>query len=599
MGRRFDEAGGGRALASVVKDTLLESGPVARHPALRQVLGPLENPASFGSRGFSFRLPFGMKLPIIVDTHLRVRRDDLRAAKLSVRDLRDAFSYDNPDFFKKQRMGFYTGETDRTFSLVEATKDEVLLPRGVWDRLRERLGREGVEPVVEDRTISGTTSLPPFHWEAPFELDPDQRSAAKQCVYGRNGIVVGPCASGKTEVALRAIAKIGERTIVVVHTERILKSWVEKATERFPGSFVGAFYGKKKQPDADLVVGMVRTVLNHVRKNPGWADLFGCFVLDEAHHAPATTFAEVVGSFAAKWRLAFTATPKRKDAKEALFFDAFGAVPRRSPRSGKASSGPKVLFEITDAMLDRYGRIMPIDVVVVPTDFEFDLNRERELEAEGWEREPKESSVASVRRWAKAVDLDGSLKPYAEMLDEMSRDKRRQARILAYLLPEVAAGRPSLLLADRREFCLEMRAWLRRRKIEAGALMGGRQRAEADRTEDALNEGKLLVAVGTTVADEGMDIGCLARGFGCTPAASNPGRLTQQFGRFKRLHPGKGDAVYFYFWDRRVRGLQDHLRAIFNAVKPPHRVWWSDEPGKRVALDRRLVRELELAAKED
>jgi superfamily II DNA or RNA helicase len=540
-----------------------------------------------------------MKLPIVVDTHLRVRRDDLKAARLSVREIREAFSYDNPEYYKKERLGFYVGDTDKTFTLVEATSDELLLPRGVWDRFAERLAREGVAPEVEDRTVHGTTSLPPFHWEAPFELDPDQRSAARQCVLGRQGIVLGPCASGKTEVALRAIAKIAERTLVVVHTERILKSWVEKATARFPGTFVGAFYGKKKQPDADLVVGMVRTVLNHVRRYPGWANSFGCFVLDEAHHAPATTFAEVVGSFPAKWRIAFTATPRRKDAKEALFFDAFGAVPRRSSRTGKVTSGPKVLFEITDEMLDRYGRIMPIDVVVVPTDFEFDLNRERELEAAGWEREARESAVVSVKRWARDTDFCGSLLPYAEMLDEMARDKRRQARILAYLLPEVAAGRPSLLLADRREFCLEMRAWLRRRKIDVGALMGGRQRKEADQTEEALREGKLLVAVGTTVADEGMDIGVLSRGFGCTPAASNPGRLTQQFGRFKRLHEGKDDAVYYYFWDRRVRGLQDHLRAIFNAVKPPHRTWWSDAPGKLVALDRRLVRELELAAKED
>jgi hypothetical protein len=61
---------------------------------------------------------------------------------------------------------------------------------------------------------------------------------------------------------------------------------------------------------------------------------------------------------------------------------------------------------------------------------------------------------------------------------------------------------------------------------------------------------------------------------------------------------GKVDASYYYFWDRRIGGLQDHLRAIFNAVKPPHRVWWSDEPGRRIELSRRLVRELELAARE-
>lgn len=46
--------------------------------------------------------------------------------------------------------------------------------------------------------------------------------------------------------------------------------------------------------------------------------------------------------------------------------------------------------------------------------------------------------------------------------------------------------------------------------------------------------------------------------------------------------------------DRRVRGLRGHLRAVFNAVSAPHRTWWSEEPGGRVPLTRRLVRELEL-----
>lgn len=539
-------------------------------------------------------------LPIRVNSHLAVRRSDLKSAGLSVRDLRDAFEYDNPDFWKKERLGFYTGDTPKKFSLIESDETELRLPRGVLDRVNEILEAEHVVPRIVDETVSGTSSFLSTvsalsDWTAPFRLHPDQRSAAKACARRRAGLVVGPCASGKTEVALRAISLIGERAIVVVHTERILKSWLEKATARFPNARIGAFYGKKKEPDADIVVGMVKSVLNRVRSEPGWARGFGTFVLDEAHHAPATTFSEVVSSFPARNRLAFTATPARKDKKEALLFDAFGADSVRSKRSGKKTSGPRILFRITDEMLDRYGRIMPIDVVLVPTDFYFDLDRVDELDTEGWARERKESAVASVKRWVKETGDEGGTKPYTEMLDEMARDKRRQARILSYLLPEVAAGNPSLLLADRREFCLEMKSWLKRRKMEVGTLMGGKNRKEADKTEDSLNAGKLLVAVGTSIADEGMDIKVLSRGFGCTPVGSNPGRLTQQFGRFKRLseETGKVDAAYFYFWDRRITGLRRHLRAISNVVKPPHRIWWSDEPGKRVRLTRDLVATLE------
>lgn len=538
------------------------------------------------------------RLPVRVDSHLAIGRSDLKAAGLGLRDLREPFEYDNPEFWKRERLGFFTGDTPRKISLVETDSDEIRLPRGVLDRLLEILARERIEPEFEDKTVSGTEWMLSkvdalSHWVAPFELDPDQRSAAKACVRRRTGLVVGPCASGKTEVALKAISLLGEKAIVVVHTERILKSWIEKATERFPNARVGAFYGKRKQPDADVVVGMVRTVLNHVRREPGWTRLFGTFVLDEAHHCPATTFSEVVAAFPARNRLAFTATPRRKDAKETLLYDAFGAETKRNPKTGKTTSGPRVLFRITDEMLERFGRIMPIEVVVVPTEFYFDLDRADELAALDWTPEPRESTLASVKRWVRDTADESSTKPYAEMLDEMVRDRKRQARILSYLLPEIAGGRPSMLLADRREFCLELRNWLRRRNVDVGTLMGGKNRGDADRTEDALNAGKLLVAVGTTVADEGMDVGCLARGFGCTPVGSNPGRLTQQFGRFKRLHAGKADAKYFYFWDRRITGLRRHLRTIANVVGPPHTVWWSEEPGKQVRLTKRLITEIE------
>lgn len=881
------------------------------------------------------------RLLVRVDSHLAIGRSDLKAAGLGLRDVREPFEYDNPEFWKRERLGFFTGDTPRKISLVEADTDEIRLPRGVLVRLLEILARERIEPEFVDETVSGTAWMLSkvdalSHWVAPFELDPDQRSAAKACVRRRTGLVVGPCASGKTEVALKAISLLGEKAIVVVHTERILKSWIEKATERFPRARVGAFYGKRKQPDSDVVVGMVRTVLNHVRKEPNWTKLFGTFVLDEAHHCfpagtqvdgrpiethrrgdlvasfdestlepcrqpveevlvrpvdrlvrvvvgiddlavdpehpfftpngwlragdlqtggmvlgfihrkeysdehmqlweaggregdrevlrglstettrseknrrgvrvrgvrgvirtersrttrsawsrllledvqgyerlteivtndegdepqtfedplradeeakpdarpessregfdyascdglgtdgsrwkrsgsnsaatpprmhsrlgdgsrdrdgdcsgevglsdvlqgrrresgsedrdrgrrklsrgveasearreeglvptwvrvdraevlepgsdgtfggrapdglvynlrvrgtetflvgrsgigvhncPATTFSEVVSAFPARNRLAFTATPRRKDAKETLLYDAFGAETRRSPKTGKTTSGPRVLFRITDEMLERFGRIMPIEVVVVPTEFYFDLDRADELAALDWTPEPRESTLASVKRWVRDTADESSTKPYAEMLDEMVRDRKRQARILSYLLPEIAAGRPSMLLADRREFCLELRNWLRRRNVDVGTLMGGKNRRDADRTEDALNAGKLLVAVGTTVADEGMDVGCLARGFGCTPVGSNPGRLTQQFGRFKRLHAGKADAKYFYFWDRRIVGLRRHLRTIANVVGPPHTVWWSEKPGKQVRLTKRLISEIE------
>lgn len=399
--------------------------------------------------------------------------------------------------------------------------------------------------------------------------------------------------SGKTEILLKAISDLGERTLVLCHTERILRQWVGKAAARFsvPERRIGVLYGREKR-DGDLIVGMIRSVLNKVKADPGWVNRWGTLILDEAHHCAASTFSECISLFPARNRLAATATPHRRDKKEPLFFDAFGVeyVPKRG---GGTARGPRVLFEIRDEDLDRFNRIVPVDVVVVPTDFAFDLNREAELEAAGFERLERETGTAAVRRWAKETHFAGPLNTYAEMLDAATRDERRRARVLEYLLPEIAAGRTCLLLADRREMCLEIQAWLKRRGVHAGRLMGGRDAKEQDRTAEGLEDGTLRVAVGTTVADEGMDVKRLDRGFGMTPAAANPGRFTQQVGRLKRRHEGKVDAVYFYFWDRLVRPLRSHARAIRNAVQAPHRAWFSERAGERVELTPELLRGLE------
>lgn len=535
-----------------------------------------------------------MKLKVVVDAHLRLSKRAAKDAGLSLREVREAFEVDNPEFWKKSNMGFWTGETPRKLSLVLDGGEDLLLPRGGWVVLERLLRRVGAEIEPEDRTVRGTGPLP-FAYRSPpdWELGPDQRSAAKAMVARRQGILVGPCASGKTEILLKAISDLGERTLVLCHTERILRQWVGKAAARFgvPERRIGVLYGREKR-DGELVIGMIRSVLNRVKAEPAWASRWGTLVLDEAHHAPASTFAEVVSSFPARNRLAATATPHRRDKKEPLFFDAFG-VEYVQKRGGGTARGPRVLFEIRDEDLDRFGRIVPVDVVVVPTEFAFDLNREAELTAAGFEREGRETWTAAVRRWAKETHFHGPLNTYAEMLDAATRDERRRARVLEYLLPEIQAGRTCLLLADRREMCLEIQAWLKRRGVHAGRLMGGRDAKEQERTAEGLEDGTLRVAVGTTVADEGMDVKRLDRGFGMTPAAANPGRFTQQVGRLKRRHEGKADAVYFYFWDRRVGPLLGHARAIRNAVQAPHRAWFSERPGERVELTADLLRGLE------
>jgi superfamily II DNA or RNA helicase len=872
-------------------------------------------------------------IQVLIDSHLRLSKVQLKRAGISIKKLVEPFEYANPDFWKKQRLGFYTRETPRKISLVVTNDREILIPRGGWERLKKFMFLNRVKLEIVDNMISGTGPLGMIYAEPKeWTLNLDQLTASKMAFNFRQGLIKGSCGSGKTEILLHFISKTKEKTLVIVHTERLLKQWQEKAAERFfvEPKEIGLLYAKVKR-EKNFTIGLVRTVLNIMKKDKDFVNRWGCIVSDECHHCftyqtligdkqikdikvgdlvpsfnpvtkeeklkkvievfkrktnelmkividseeffvtpdhpfavpggfvkakylrvgsdlisfkgeddermqmrqrswrkriwkilftmpikkkreekkntqlylrkmwekistswqekirfktsiyilfkrmfqyfkkqtvigdneknesrkirytfrenekrqsnvqyrsskecirntsenrsqtsnswwewqrahetstpiserselgngsccknkngpwewvskllqnrrwkqriknssrggwaisrydkksenrqeerrlpnfkrvesieileqrsdrgfgeccpegfvynlkvedtetyligknkigvhncSATTFSELINNFPARYRIGATATLKRKDAKEVLVYDCFGS--KAIQKGKRVSIQPKILFEITDDDLDRFGRIVPVDVIIVPTEFEFDLNLENRLEHEGFERPSKMSAIAAVKKWAKQTSYTGSLNSYGEMLDEMSRDRYRQARILEYLLPQIKNKLPSLLFADRRESCLEMQAWLKRRKINCGRLMGGKNSKEQDKTTAGLNSGELLCAVGTTVGDEGLDIPRLSRGFGCTPTASNPGRLTQQLGRFKRIFEGKTDAKYFYFWDKNVRGLKGHAREVFRSVKQPHRVWYSETPDNIVPLDIKLLKEIE------
>jgi superfamily II DNA or RNA helicase len=532
-------------------------------------------------------------IQVLIDSHLRLSKVQLKRAGISIKKLVEPFEYANPDFWKKQRLGFYTRETPRKISLVVTNDREILIPRGGWERLKKFMFLNRVKLEIVNNMISSTGPLGMIYAEPKeWTLNLDQLTASKMAFNFRQGLIKGSCGSGKTEILLHFISKTKEKTLVIVHTERLLKQWQEKAAERFfvEPKEIGLLYAKVKR-EKNFTIGLVRTVLNIMKKDKDFVNRWGCIVNDECHHSSATTFSELINNFPARYRIGATATLKRKDAKEVLVYDCFGS--KAIQKGKRVSIQPKILFEITDDDLDRFGRIVPVDVIIIPTEFEFDLNLENRLEHEGFERPSKMSAIAAVKKWAKQTSYAGSLNSYGDMLDEMTRDRYRQARILEYLLPQIKNKLPSLLFADRRESCLEMQAWLKRRKINCGRLMGGKNSKEQDKTTAGLNSGELLCAVGTTVGDEGLDIPRLSRGFGCTPTASNPGRLTQQLGRFKRIFEGKTDAKYFYFWDKNVRGLKGHAREVFRSVKQPHRVWYSETPDNIVPLDIKLLKEIE------
>jgi superfamily II DNA or RNA helicase len=114
--------------------------------------------------------------------------------------------------------------------------------------------------------------------------------------------------------------KFGQKTLVITHTAALRDQWAEEVRILFgcePGVIGG---GQFDHEDHFITVANVQTLVKHVDT---LAKEFGTVILDEAHHCPATTFAQVVDAFHARYRLALSGTMLRKDGKHVLFSDYF------------------------------------------------------------------------------------------------------------------------------------------------------------------------------------------------------------------------------------------------------------------------------------
>lgn len=153
-------------------------------------------------------------------------------------------------------------------------------------------------------------------------------------VGGEHPLVSVPTGVGKTAIALAApfIAN-AKRTLVVVPTQELRRQTVEhfrtqevlrrigalRSSDDFVGpdvhEAVGRAGGWSSYETADVVVGIPASVSPaHLVDDPPPPDLFDLLVVDEAHHAPATTWMVILEHFSAR-ALLLTATPHRRDRK--------------------------------------------------------------------------------------------------------------------------------------------------------------------------------------------------------------------------------------------------------------------------------------------
>jgi hypothetical protein len=114
-------------------------------------------------------------------------------------------AFQNPEFYKKQRLRLSTALTPRVIACAEDLPEHVTLPRGCGDDLEALLRGAGVRLTVEDRRQAGE----PIELRFEGALTPVQEQAAQALLAHDIGVFVAPPGVGKTVVGTYLVAARG------------------------------------------------------------------------------------------------------------------------------------------------------------------------------------------------------------------------------------------------------------------------------------------------------------------------------------------------------------------------------------------------------
>ena len=136
-------------------------------------------------------------------------------------------SFNNPEFYKRQRMKYSVYGEPRVISRALNGDEFLQVPRGCLESVIATLKAERFNPIVEDKRYTGV----PIDVLFKGELRVDQKPAIADLKKSDMGILAAGTAFGKTVVAAYMIAERKVNTLVLVNRRQLQLQWVARLSE--------------------------------------------------------------------------------------------------------------------------------------------------------------------------------------------------------------------------------------------------------------------------------------------------------------------------------------------------------------------------------
>ena len=127
-----------------------------------------------------------------------------------------------------------------------------------------------------------------------------------------------------TVMALKIIASLQKKTLIIVHKEFLMNQWIERIQEFVPNARIGKIQGSTFDIHGkDIVIGMLQSLYDK-EYGIGAYDSFGLTIIDEVHRIGSEQFSRALCKTITPYMLGISATVDRKDGLTKVLYMFIG-----------------------------------------------------------------------------------------------------------------------------------------------------------------------------------------------------------------------------------------------------------------------------------
>ena len=409
----------------------------------------------------------------------------------------------NPEYAKKQRMGLWTGNTEKQLYLFYVDGDVLALPCGTGKQVRRFLTE--VTGIIQDLADNGMLEFPDM-----VPLYEYQEAAVSAMKRAGCGILQSPCGSGKTQMGIALAARIGRKTLWLTHTADLLNQSYDRARQYYPEETLGKITGGRVQIGSHMTFATVQPLskLDLEKYKYEW----DVIIVDECHRVSGTPsgmtmFYRVMSRLAASYKYGLSATVHRSDGLIKSTFAILGDIQYKVPDEAVAE------------------KIMQVEIL------------------------RRDTGIMTSRS---CLDTDGTM-VYSKLMEYLTGNIARCQIIAEDLVKN--QNHSNLILSDRLDHLHLLQNMLPEELKKDSAMIDGRmtsKKAKDDRIqaiEDMKAGKKHFLFASFSLAKEGLDIPRLDRLYLTTPK-KDYAVVTQSIGRIARTSEGKEQPVCYDYVDQ-------------------------------------------------